>query len=88
MDGTKRPCALVSDVKLAGRLTGWEVARRIRGKESSFPIVYITAYDRDWPAFGVTASLFRSHLRQWQLEGSMAYRAIKWQSPCGTKMAS
>jgi DNA-binding response OmpR family regulator len=32
MDGTKRPSALVTDIKLAGRLTGWEVAKRIREK--------------------------------------------------------
>jgi CheY-like chemotaxis protein len=38
MSGTKNPSALVTDVKLAGRLTGWEVARRIREKDPSFPI--------------------------------------------------
>jgi CheY-like chemotaxis protein len=32
MGGTRRPSALVTDVKLAGRLTGWEVAKRIREK--------------------------------------------------------
>jgi CheY-like chemotaxis protein len=37
MDGTKRPSALVTDVNLAGRLTGWEVAKRIREKDPSFP---------------------------------------------------
>ena len=26
MHGTRRPSALITDVKLAGRLTGWEVA--------------------------------------------------------------
>lgn len=57
MDGTKRPSALVTGVKLAGRLTGWEVARRMREKEPSFPIIYVTTYDRDWPAFGVPNSI-------------------------------
>jgi len=39
MDGTKRPNALVTDVILAGRLTGWEVAKRIREKDPSFPVI-------------------------------------------------
>jgi DNA-binding response OmpR family regulator len=57
MDGTKRPSALVTDVKLAGRLTGWDVAKRIREKDPSFPVIYVTAYDRDWPAYGVPNSI-------------------------------
>jgi DNA-binding response OmpR family regulator len=57
MDGTKRPSALVTDVNLAGRLTGWEVAKRIRKKDPSFPVIYVTAYDRDWPAHGVPNSI-------------------------------
>jgi DNA-binding response OmpR family regulator len=57
MDGTKRPSALVTDVFLAGRLTGWEVAKRIREKDPSFPVIYVTAYDRDWPVYGVPNSI-------------------------------
>jgi DNA-binding response OmpR family regulator len=57
MDGTKRPSALVTDVKLAGRLTGWEVAKRIREKNPSFPVIYVTAHERDWPAYGVPNSI-------------------------------
>jgi CheY-like chemotaxis protein len=57
MDGTKRPSALVTDVKLAGRLTGWEVAKRIREKDPSFPVIYVTAHERDWPAYGVPNSI-------------------------------
>ena len=57
MDGTKRPSALVTDVILAGRLTGWEVAKRIREKDPSFPVIYVTAHDRDWPAYGVPNSI-------------------------------
>ena len=57
MDGTRRPSALITDVKLAGRLTGWEVAKRIREKDPSFPVIYVTAYDRDWPAYGVPNSI-------------------------------
>ena len=57
MGGTKHPSVLVTDVMLAGRLTGWEVAKRIREKDPSFPIIYVTAYDRDWPAYGVPNSI-------------------------------
>jgi CheY-like chemotaxis protein len=65
MDGTKRPSALVTDIKLAGRLTGWEVAKRIREKNPSFPVIYVTAHDRDWPPTAFrTASSSQSHSRQ------------------------
>jgi DNA-binding response OmpR family regulator len=57
MGGLKRPNALVTDVRLKGRLSGWEVARRIREKDPSFPVVYVTAYDRDWPSEGVPNSI-------------------------------
>ena len=57
MDGTKRPSALVTDVKLAGRMTGWEVAKRLREKDPSFPVIYVTAHDRDWLAYGVANSI-------------------------------
>lgn len=57
MDGSKRPNALVTDVQLAGRLTGWEVAKRIREKDPTFPVVYVTAFDKEWPANGVPMSI-------------------------------
>jgi DNA-binding response OmpR family regulator len=57
MDRSKRPSVLVTDVRLAGRLTGWEVAKRIREKAPSFPVIYVTAHDRDWPAYGVPNSI-------------------------------
>jgi CheY-like chemotaxis protein len=57
MGGLKRPNALVTDVRLRGRLSGWEVARRIREKAPSFPVVYVTAYDREWPSEGVPNSI-------------------------------
>jgi len=57
MGGNKHPSALVTDVRLAGRLTGWEVAKRIREKDPSFPVIYVTGYDRDWPAYGVPNSI-------------------------------
>jgi DNA-binding response OmpR family regulator len=55
--GDKRYSALVTDVTLAGRANGWEVARRMREKDASFPIVYVTAHDREWPSQGVPNSI-------------------------------
>ena len=60
MAGSKHPRALVSDVRLAGRLSGWEVARRIREKDPSFPIVYVTAHGQDWGSEGVPNSILIS----------------------------
>lgn len=57
MSGTKHPNLLVTDVELAGRLSGWEVAKRIREKDPSFPVVYVTAYSQDWAANGVPNSI-------------------------------
>jgi DNA-binding response OmpR family regulator len=54
---TKRHDALVTDVKLAGVLSGWEVARRIRERDPFFPVVYVTAYDQEWEANGVPNSV-------------------------------
>ena len=53
----KQHDALVTDVKLAGAMSGWELAKQIREKDPSFPIVYVTAYDRDWVANGVPDSV-------------------------------
>jgi CheY-like chemotaxis protein len=57
MGGTKHPSVLVIDVKLAGHLTGWEVAKRMRKKDPSLPIIYISAYSRDWPTDGAPNSI-------------------------------
>jgi CheY-like chemotaxis protein len=54
---TKRHDALVTDVRLAGVLSGWEVARQIREKDPTFPVIYVTAYQQDWAANGVANSV-------------------------------
>jgi CheY-like chemotaxis protein len=56
-DDLKRHSAIVTDVSLSGRFSGWEIARRVRRKDPSFPIVYVTAHDQDWPAEGVPNSI-------------------------------
>ena len=46
--------ALVIDIKLLGRLDGWEVARRASEIAPEFPIVYITGANADqWASQGV-----------------------------------
>jgi DNA-binding response OmpR family regulator len=61
MGGTKTYRALVTDVRLGSRLTGWDVARRIREKEPAFPVVYLTAANsEDWAAYGVPNSILVS----------------------------
>ena len=49
--------ALVTDVRLGGELNGWDVAKRIREKDPSFPVIYVTAYDQEWQANGVPNSV-------------------------------
>jgi DNA-binding response OmpR family regulator len=50
--------ALVTDINLKGKLNGWEVARRIREIDPTFPVVYITgAAAHEWASQGVPNSI-------------------------------
>ena len=50
--------ALVADVKLRGRMDGWEVAKHARKIDPDFPIIYMTGSGADqWPLHGVPNSL-------------------------------
>jgi CheY-like chemotaxis protein len=50
--------ALVTDVKLKGRMDGWEVAKQSREIDPAFPIVYITgAAVGRWASRGVPNSI-------------------------------
>jgi DNA-binding response OmpR family regulator len=50
--------ALVTDVSLKGRLSGWEVARQIREIAANFPVVYMTgASAGQWTSQGVPNSI-------------------------------
>ena len=54
--GTYR--ARVADVKLRGRMDGWEVAKHAREIDPEFPIIYMTgAGAAKWPSQGVPNSL-------------------------------
>jgi DNA-binding response OmpR family regulator len=49
---------LVTDIRLRGRLDGWEVARQAREIDPAFPILYITAaHAHQWPSRGVPNSV-------------------------------
>lgn len=49
---------LVTDINLRGRLEGWEVARKARELEPTFPVVYITGAAADaWGSQGVPNSI-------------------------------
>ncbi|WP_407166282.1 response regulator [Bradyrhizobium sp. ORS 111] len=50
--------ALVTDIRLLGRLDGWRVARGAREIDPSFPVLYITGGSGDeWPTRGVPDSI-------------------------------
>ncbi|GAB9242117.1 response regulator [Bradyrhizobium diazoefficiens] len=51
-------CALVLDINLRGRMTGWATARQAREIDPAFPILYITAgTGHEWPSQGVPHSI-------------------------------
>jgi DNA-binding response OmpR family regulator len=50
--------ALITDIKLLGRIDGWYVARAAREVDPAFPVVYITgASPQEWPMWGVPNSV-------------------------------
>src|SRR6266700_7408411 len=53
--------ALVTDVRLRGTLSGWDVARRIREREPTFPVIFVTAAPvEEWASQGVPNSILVS----------------------------
>jgi DNA-binding response OmpR family regulator len=50
--------ALVTDIDLAGRIDGWQVARAAREIDPGFPVIYVTgASADDWAVHGVPNSV-------------------------------
>jgi CheY-like chemotaxis protein len=49
--------ALVTDINLKGRMSGWEVAKRARELNPEFPIIYMTAAGGEWASHGVPNSI-------------------------------
>lgn len=57
--GARNYKALVTDVRLGGNMSGWEVAKRLREKEPTLPVVYVTASAaEEWASHGVSGSIF------------------------------
>ena len=50
--------ALVADIALRGRMSGWEVATHARHIDPEFPVLYLTgAHAHQWPLRGVPNSI-------------------------------
>ena len=50
--------ALVADISLRGRMSGWEVATRVREMDPQFPVLYLTGtYVDQWVLRGVPNSV-------------------------------
>ena len=50
--------ALVTDIKLGGSATGWDVARHARGMKPDMPVVYIAGSEgHEWASLGVSNSI-------------------------------
>lgn len=50
--------AVVTDIKLGGTTSGWDVARQARELKADMPVVYMTGSEgKDWPSLGVPNSI-------------------------------
>ena len=53
--------AVVTDIKLGGAVSGWDVARHAREIKADMPVVYMTGSEgKDWPSLGVPNSILIS----------------------------
>jgi CheY-like chemotaxis protein len=58
LQGGQKYLALVVDINLRGRMTGWAATRTARDMDPNIPIVYMTAGAGDqWPSRGVPKSI-------------------------------
>ena len=50
--------AVVTDIRLGGAVSGWDVARHARERRADMPVVYMTGSEgKDWPSLGVPNSI-------------------------------
>jgi len=50
--------AVVTDIRLGGAVSGWDVARHARERRADMPVVYMTGSEgKDWPSQGVPNSI-------------------------------
>lgn len=59
MENESAPDAIVSDIRLGGSLSGWDVARRARELHPGIGVVYVSGDSGvEWHAQGVPGSIF------------------------------
>ncbi len=75
--------ALITDIRLLGRLDGWRVAQAAREVDPEFPVVYITgAASDDWSVLGVPDSvLLRKPFAPEQLVTAIARLLVCGEAP-------
>lgn len=53
--------AVVTDIRLGGKVSGWDVARHARELKADMPVVYMTGSEgKDWTSLGVPNSILIS----------------------------
>jgi CheY-like chemotaxis protein len=58
LESTPEIRALITDINLLGKTTGWEVAKRARELYPDLPVIYVTSIAADeWTSMGVPRSL-------------------------------
>lgn len=57
------PVALVTDIRLPGKLDGWELAERFRELKPSAPVIYVTGYSDAEPRPVSNSALLRKPYR-------------------------
>lgn len=58
MEANRGVRALITDIKLVSKVTGWDVARHGRELNPDLPVVYVTGSERhDWASLGVPNSV-------------------------------
>lgn len=57
------PVALVTDIRLPGKLDGWELAERFRELKPAAPVIYVTGYSDSEPRPVANSALLRKPYR-------------------------
>jgi CheY-like chemotaxis protein len=58
LEANREVRALITDIKLDSKVTGWDVARHGREINPDLPVVYVTGSERhDWASLGVPNSV-------------------------------
>jgi CheY-like chemotaxis protein len=49
LDGASDVDLLFTDIRMPGKMDGWELARQARSRRSSLPVIYATGYSSEAP---------------------------------------